>query len=747
MSNASLNPSNLTTKLFWLFVGAAVLTGLAILSFGNYLIFHTFVELFSISVGIAVFLIAWNVRHQMDNDYLLFVALAYAAVALLDLLHTLSFPGMGAIPEATTNPPTQIWIAARYLQSICLLLSPIWLTRRLPVKTTIACLGLIDTFVLLSIFRPWPIIPAFPDCHLGASGLTSFKIVSEYVISGILLMAIVFLWRRRSRLDQTVFRYMVASLFVTMVSEIFFTSYVAVDMPANLIGHLLKVIAVYLTYKALLEAGLKRPFDVLFRNLAESERRFRLLTSATFEGIAVSEEGRLIDCNDQFAKLLGYSREELIGRDFALFIAPEDLEREVRVEHCMLLKDGSRITVEAHGQTVVSGDRRLRFSAIRDITERKRAEDVLRESEQRLRTILDALPVAVFLSDPAGNIIFTNPAVARIWGMSTHVSREQYGEYKGRWLKTGMPVEPEQWALARTLETGETYVNDLVETDSDEGNRKVVHNFALSIRGENGRLMGAVVVSEDVTERIQSQEQIRMAKEAAERTAAELARSNGDLEQFAYAVSHDLQEPLRMVAGYMQLLSERYRGQLDEKADKFIAYAVDGAQRMSGLIHDLLEYSRVNTRGEKPQKADSQKAFELAVKNLESSIRESGAVITHDPLPILSIDKTQMIQLFQNLLGNAIKFRAQDRPPQIHVAARLENGQWLFRVEDNGIGFQQELEDRLFHIFQRLHTRSEYPGTGIGLAICKRIVERHGGRIWATGELGKGSKFFFTIPT
>jgi PAS domain S-box-containing protein len=226
----------------------------------------------------------------------------------------------------------------------------------------------------------------------------------------------------------------------------------------------------------------------------------------------------------------------------------------------------------------------------------------------------------------------------------------------------------------------------------------------------------------------------------------ELARSNKDLEQFAYVASHDLQEPLRMVAGYLQLLSERYQGRLDEKADKFIAYAVDGAERMSGLIRDLLAYSRVNTRGEQFRETSAEEALDFALRDLTSAIAESGAVISHDPLPVVPADKTQLRQLFQNLIGNAVKFRSPDRTVEIHISARQDSGYWLFTVRDNGIGFDEKYRDKMFLIFQRLHSRGRYPGTGIGLAICRRIVERHGGSIWANGQLGQGSTFHFTIP-
>jgi len=236
-------------------------------------------------------------------------------------------------------------------------------------------------------------------------------------------------------------------------------------------------------------------------------------------------------------------------------------------------------------------------------------------------------------------------------------------------------------------------------------------------------------------------------REGAERKRmlAELTRSNRELEQFAYVASHDLKEPLRKVRIYLQLLERRCRGQLDEEAGQFIAYAVDAAERMQNLIQDLLAYARVGSRGKPFEAVDCAAPFREAAANLEAAIRESGAAVTCGPLPTVWADATQLAQLFQNLLGNAIKFRGA-RPPAVHVEARGEGGEWLFAVRDNGIGIDPRFVDRLFVIFQRLHSQSEYPGTGIGLAICKKIVERHGGRIWVETKPGEGATFRFTLP-
>jgi light-regulated signal transduction histidine kinase (bacteriophytochrome) len=243
---------------------------------------------------------------------------------------------------------------------------------------------------------------------------------------------------------------------------------------------------------------------------------------------------------------------------------------------------------------------------------------------------------------------------------------------------------------------------------------------------------------QDITER-------KRMEVALQEKTKELAQSNEDLEQFAYVASHDLQEPLRMVASYVQLLARRYKGKLDSDANEFIDFAVDGAVRMRKLISDLLTYSRVGTQGKELSPTDTEAVLGQSINDLKVAIEENGALVTHDPLPTVMADRSQLGQLLQNLIGNAIKFRGSE-PPRIHISASRTGNGWTFSVRDNGIGIAPEYAERIFVIFQRLHHREEYAGTGIGLAVCKKIVERHGGRIWVKSEIGKGATFYFILP-
>jgi PAS domain S-box-containing protein len=354
------------------------------------------------------------------------------------------------------------------------------------------------------------------------------------------------------------------------------------------------------------------------------------------------------------------------------------------------------------------------------------------EMLQLLGKVFESNVEAILITDSQLTILQANHRVYKILGLSIN-------EIVG---KSFLSLQPEE-SLKRFIEIHQK----VLETGQWQGEtwqkRKSGEIFPAwtNISAVNDRLnkiTHLVLEFSDITEFKRAQETL------AQRTE-ELARSNQELEQFAYVASHDLQEPLRMVASYTQLLARRYKDQLDSDAGEFIGFAVDGAMRMQTLINDLLKLSRVGSKGKPFAPCDCNVALKKAMDHLRLAIEESGAVISYDALPLIVGDESQMVQLLQNLLGNALKFRG-DEPPHIHVSAKIGHGEWIFEVQDNGIGIAPEFAERIFVIFQRLHTKEQYPGTGIGLAICRKIVERHGGRIGVKSQLGQGSSFYFTIP-
>ena len=305
------------------------------------------------------------------------------------------------------------------------------------------------------------------------------------------------------------------------------------------------------------------------------------------------------------------------------------------------------------------------------------------------------------------------------------------------WISANALLQP---LLRLVAAVNTTSADNLVFTESIPGKHEIAR-LAKAFAKMTERLRDTVVSRNELLKEVEVR---KTAEEELQITLVQLNRSNKELEQFAYVASHDLQEPLRMVSSYVQLLAERYKDQLDAPAQKFIHYAVDGAVRMQVLIQDLLDFSRVSTRGLNFTRIDCNLLLAETLDNLQNALTVSGAAVTHDQLPVVYGDRIQIVQVFQNLIANSIKF-CTNTPPRVHVSAELSDGKWRFSVQDNGIGIDAKYADKIFVIFQRLHTREEYPGTGIGLALCKRIVERHGGEIGFLSEVGKGSTFYFTL--
>ena len=487
--------------------------------------------------------------------------------------------------------------------------------------------------------------------------------------------------------------------------------------------------------------------------LAQMEGRYRgLLEAAPDAMVVVNQDGGIVLLNLQAEKEFGYHRDELLGQKvtniipegFAERLIADDLRSEEDalaqqidsgIELTGRRKDGSEFPIEIMLSPLESAEGTLVTAAIRDISVRKAAEKVLAQMEGRYRGLLEAAPDAMVVVNQDGGIVLLNLQAEKEFGYRrdellgqkvTNIIPEGFAE---RLIADGLRSAED--ALAQQIGTG----IELIARRKD-GSEFPIELMLSPLESAEGTLVTAAI--RDITTRKKAEAQLLQKVE-------ELNRSNVELGQFAYIASHDLQEPLRMVASYTQLLSRRYKGKLDSDADEFIAFAVDGATRMQRLIQDLLAYSRVGTKGKELRDTSSEETLGQAIINLRGAIQDSGALVTHDPLPPVMADERQLIQLFQNLVGNAIKYQ-NPGVPKVHISAAKNGGkQWIFSVQDNGLGIDSQYFDRIFGMFQRLHKREEFAGTGIGLAICKKIVERHGGNISVESQPGEGSTFRFDL--
>ncbi len=478
-------------------------------------------------------------------------------------------------------------------------------------------------------------------------------------------------------------------------------------------------------------------------SLRENEAKFRSLFENSPDAIFLAIPGGAItQANPAACAIFGRTEVDLceIGRQGiedpadptpAGALTERARTGKVRYEATHVRKNGTRFPSEV-SSVIVDGGRRS-IVILRDITERKRAEEALCDSEERFRALYQHSIDAIIVSDPChgGRVLAANPAASTLFGWSEAElmgkTREELFDLNdpafGTLMQTRQNVGIARGELTYRCKSGITFPGEV----------------STALFADAHGAPRTVAIIRDITERKRAEEALRGA-------VTELERSNKDLEQFAYVSSHDLQEPLRMVTAFAGMLRDRYGNQLDEKANQYLGFAIEGAERMQVLVGDLLEYSRVRSKAQEPVSTKADASLGAALANLQESIKESGAKVTHDPLPVVIADGLRLTQVFQNLIANAIKFRRTEATPEVHVGCRRDDKEWVFSVNDNGIGIEPQYADRIFEIFERLHTREEYPGTGVGLAICRKIVERHSGRIWVESEPGKGSTFFFTLP-
>ena len=505
----------------------------------------------------------------------------------------------------------------------------------------------------------------------------------------------------------------------------------------------------------------------LDKKLKESEVRYRSLYENSFDAILMAKpDGSILSANPSACLMFDMTEEELkkLGREgivvkndqLKYFINGNGKENESKAEIIFKRKNGSTFTGEVTSSLFTDADGTVKTSMIiRDISERKRIEDELRDArnhleekvEERTAELQNALnevsdlynnaPCGYHSIDKDSYFVRINDAELSWLGYSRE---EIIGKKKFPDIITEESIKSFQKYFPRFKECGEIYDLEFDMVRKDGSILPILLN-ATAITDSSGKYVMSRATTFDITERKENEKRLTKILE-------DLRRSNEELRQFAYISSHDLQEPLRTIASFTQLLEKRYKSQLDEDADEFIDYIVDAAKRMKQQIEDLLEYSRVETQGNEFKKVDSNYILNQALINLKSSIDENNAKITYDQLPPVLADSDQLRRVFQNIIGNALKYRKINELPEIHISAEeAENpAEYIFSVSDNGIGIEEQYFDRIFRIFQRLHTRVKYQGTGIGLSIVKRVIERHNGHVWIESEYGVGSTFYFSLP-
>lgn len=553
------------------------------------------------------------------------------------------------------------------------------------------------------------------------------------------------------------------------------------------ISPFISIVAVNARLKLRLEDSSKKLSDEISERKHSEDQLLKLshaVEQSPASVVITDIKGNIEYVNPRFTQVTGYTPDEAIGKTPRILKSGEqgpDVYKEMwnaissgkewRGEFHNKKKDGV-LYWEAVSISPIRDSKGLitHFVGVNeDITERKRMEEELKslnktleqrvaertadlkESEEKFRKISASAQDAIIMLDSKERVSYWNEAAEEMFDYSK-------GNVLGRHLhELIIPEKFREGHLNGFKKFQEAGLGaSLGKTLELSALKKGGKEFPIELSLSGVKIKGkwnAIGIIRDITKRKRMSERLlaeiggrKKVQKRVKQIVEELKRSNDELEQFAYVASHDLQEPLRMVSSYTQLLARRYKDKLDDDAKEFIEFAVDGATRMQRLINDLLQYSSLGTKGKPFEPRDCTVIFDKAIANLKIAIEDSGAIVTHDNLPNIMVDSTQFVQLFQNLIGNAIKFRREEEPPRVHVSAKHNEDEWMFSVSDNGIGMDPQYADRIFVIFQRLHKKNEYPGSGIGLAICKKIVERHGGQIRVDSEVGKGTTFNFTIP-
>jgi PAS domain S-box-containing protein len=759
----------------------AMVTGLYLAKLYGYLLFHSLVEMFAIAVTCGIFMITWNARRFMTNGYFLFVGSAYLFVGVIDLLHTLAYKGMGVFPRYDANLPTQLWIAARYLQSGALLAAPFFIERKVNPRLVVSTFALIASLLIASIFGD-----LFPDCFVEGRGLTTFKVGSEYVVVMMLVGSLILLRRKRQSFDPEVVQLLAAAIIALALTELVFTLYVDVYGILNMVGHLFKLGAFYLIYLALIETGLKKPYNLLFRELKQSEERYRRLYMNTPVMLhSIDQGGRLVSVSNYWLEHLGFTRDEVLGRNATDFLTEESrryAEDEVLpafsqsglsrdIPYQVVKKDGSVMDVllTASAEADEKGGIIASLAVMTDVTEQKRAEEGLRKSEEKFARAFHTAPsIMVLATLDDGVFIEVNEAFEKTFGwrcaeVKGHSSQEfvTWENPSDRVMVLAMLRDNRE---VRNLEipfrtkTGETFIGlysaDIIMVNGEKCLLSIAEDITELKRAReqieilNTNLSWRAVELESANEQLAvTLNELESVNERLDETNQELLLSNQELEAFNYSVTHDLRNPLNNISGISQVLLELSANSLDANSKGFLTSIVEETQRMDHLIKTLLNFSRI-TRTELSSE-------EIDLSNLARSISVELQFMNQQRSVVFSIaegihavgDPALLTVLLKNLLGNAWKYTGKTKAALITFGQVQQGGETVYFVQDNGCGFDMKDVHMMFHPFRRLHQDTDFEGTGIGLATVQRIVQRHGGKVWAEGVVGKGATVYFTLAS
>jgi signal transduction histidine kinase len=654
-----LAPTHYKTVIFCVLV----LPVIYFISRQNYNLFHILVDGVSIVIAASAFTITWNSRRLVDNNYFLYVGIAFLFFAFLTLMHVLGNKNMGVLPEYGNLGPA-FYIAGRYLLSVSLLVAPFFVNRKLNTSLMYAVYSLVTLLLVLSILY-WKI---FPVCIVEGVGLTPFKIVSDYIICLILLGSIGTLLIHRKSFDFGVLGLIVSSTILSIATGLAFTLYSDPFGISNMVGHLFQIGSFYLIYLAFIETSLTQPQKILYRKLKQNEER-------------LTENVKQLD--------------------------------------------------------------EVNAALNQEITERKQAEEEIRESRAKLQAALASMTDAVFISDAQGQFIEFNDAFAIYYRFRNKDecarSFAELPDILDVFTAGGTPAPLDMWAMPRALR-GETATNaEYILRRKDTGETWVGSYSFGPIRDKDGAIVGSVVVVRDITER-------KQAEEILNRQSAKLEAANKELESFAYSVSHDLRAPLRAIDGYARMILRKQGDKFDAETRRQFNLLRENAGNMNKLIDDLLAFSRLGRQAMVKSKIDMEGLSGELCAELRETNPGRHIDFKMDRLPPVMADRALMKQVLKNILENAFKFTKIREVAIIEAGGFIKEREIIYYIRDNGVGFDMAYYDKLFGVFQRLHSHEEYEGTGIGLSIVQRIILRHGGRIWAESKENEGTTFYFSLP-